>query len=55
MVDWPTIASQILGTIVILARMRAYVTVEEYRTKVASLHAEINDLKVRIAVAEVKK
>ncbi len=40
------------GTIVILARMRSYVSLDEYRTKIAGLHNEINMLKVLLARLE---
>lgn len=40
------------STITILARMRSYVTVEEYRLKVAALHEIINAQGKQIAVQE---
>ncbi len=43
------------GTLVILARMRNYVTVDEYRTGKAKLHDEINELRVTVAVLKDRK
>lgn len=45
------IVTSIGGTIAILVRMRSYVTVDEYRTKTASLHAIINEQGKELAVA----
>lgn len=36
------LASAIVGAIIVIAKMRGYVTVDEYRAKVAALHTEIN-------------
>lgn len=47
-----TIVTSVGGTIAILAKMRSYVTVEEYRLKVASLHEIINEQGKKIAVQE---
>jgi hypothetical protein len=46
------LVTQVGGVVLILARMRSYVTVDEYRTKTSSLHAEINALKVQVARLE---
>jgi hypothetical protein len=57
----PELIAQIItsigGTVAILVRMRAYVTVDEYRLKVAALHKEINEQGKQLAVqaAELKR
>jgi hypothetical protein len=40
------LATTLGGTVAILVRMRAYVSLDEYRNKVTALHAEINELRV---------
>lgn len=42
------------GTVALWVRQRGYVTVKEYGAKTATLHNEVNDLRVRLAVAETK-
>lgn len=46
------LCTQIFGVLIILIRMRSYVTVEEYRAKQTMLHTEINELRVKVAVIE---
>lgn len=36
----------------VVVRLKNYVTVDEYRAKTAALHAENNDLRIRVAVLE---
>lgn len=43
------IVSTVCSTVVIVARMKGYVTVTEYRTKTAELHGLINAQAVQIA------
>ncbi len=46
------IISTVCSTLVILARMRRYVTIEEYRNKVAFLHDKINEQAIQIVRLE---
>lgn len=53
--DIVDIVTTLSGTAAILVRMRRYVTVDEYRSKVASLHKQINRLEVKVARMESRK
>lgn len=46
------IVTTIAGTVAILAKLRRYVTVDEYRAKISELHAKNNTLEIRVAVLE---
>lgn len=48
------VVTTIAGTVALWFRQRGYVTVKEYREGKAALHTEVNELKVRLAVAETK-
>lgn len=49
-----SVITAICSTIIILAKMKSYVTVEEYRTSKAALHAELNAANIQIARLEVE-
>ncbi len=48
------VVTTVAGTVALWYRQRGYVTVDEYRTSKAALHNEVNELRVRLAVAETK-